>query len=45
MVSHVLAAGGMSVTGGAVNPTATITALAHRLATHLLDLAARGEAA
>jgi choline dehydrogenase-like flavoprotein len=40
-----IADGSVFVTGGAVNPTSTITALAHRLATHLLDRAARAEAA
>ena len=40
-----IADGSVFVTGGAVNPTSTITALAHRLATHLAGLAARGEAA
>ena len=40
-----IADGSVFVTGGAVNPTSTITALAHRLATHLLDRAARVEAA
>jgi choline dehydrogenase-like flavoprotein len=40
-----VADGSIFVTGGAVNPTSTITALAHRLATHLAALASRGEAA
>lgn len=39
-----IADGSVFVTGGAVNPTATIVALAHRLAQHLVSVA-RGAAA
>lgn len=40
-----IADGSVFVTGGAVNPTATIVALAHRLAQHLLEKARRQEVA
>ena len=40
-----IADGSVFVTGGAVNPTSTITALAHRIATHLVDTARKQTAA